>query len=158
KVLDFGIARLFQRADHTAVTGTATQAGVAVGTLRYMSPEQACAEPVGSASDVFSLGLVLFELATGRHAFSVGETSDVALISAILTAPTPIASQVNTTVPAVFDALLSAMLDKDPRRRPAAAEVEAALLAMSRASPVAHEAAPAPGLGQHSVGRERERA
>src|SRR5688572_23315065 len=56
KVLDFGLARLFTAHDgrSTAAVGGTTRVGTAVGTLRYMSPEQACAEPVGSATDVFS--------------------------------------------------------------------------------------------------------
>jgi predicted ATPase len=156
KVLDFGLARLFGANDgRTTAFGGATRAGEAVGTLRYMSPEQACAEPVGSATDVFSLGVMLFELATGTHPFSA--TSDVALVSAMLTAPTPSVSRSNPTLPTAFDALVSAMLEKDPRNRPTAADVEEALVGMTRSA-----GAPATldtqSVERQSVGRDRERA
>jgi len=62
-----------------------TRAGLAIGTLRYMSPEQARAEPVSGATDVFSLGVMLHEMATGRHPFAPaqGPGSDAALVGAL---------------------------------------------------------------------------
>jgi serine/threonine protein kinase len=70
KVLDFGLASLLPA---PAGSGTApdgvTGSGVLLGTVRYMSPEKARAEPVDAATDIFSLGLVLYELAAGRHPF-----------------------------------------------------------------------------------------
>jgi hypothetical protein len=72
KVLDFGLARRLPIAgvQISAPGNQATDPGTHVGTLRYMSPEQARTEPVGPASDIFSLGLVLYELATGQRPFS----------------------------------------------------------------------------------------
>jgi len=157
KVLDFGLARLFTAPDgRSKAPGGATRAGEAVGTLRYMSPEQACGEVVDSATDVFSLGLVLFELATGAHPFSA--SSDVALVSAMLTSATPSASGSNPGLPPAFDALLSAMLEKDPRHRPPAAEVETALLAITRDVGSVVSAVATRTTERHTVGRERERA
>src|SRR5262249_45533627 len=67
KVLDFGLARDF--AGQLAATLQPSAAGLPAGTLRYMSPEQLRDEAVTGASDVFSLGIVLYELAAGRHPF-----------------------------------------------------------------------------------------
>src|SRR5262249_6072803 len=67
KVLDFGLARLLSPPADPVAAGADTDLGTLVGTLSYMSPEQARTEPVGSATDVFSLGVVLYELTTGRH-------------------------------------------------------------------------------------------
>ncbi len=157
KVLDFGLARLFTAPDgRSKAPGGATRAGEAVGTLRYMSPEQACGENVDCATDVFSLGLVLFELATGAHPFSA--SSDIALVSAMLTSVPPSASGSNPGLPPAFDALLSAMLEKEPRHRPPAAEVETTLLAITRNTGSAVTTVATRTAERHTVGRERERA
>ena len=155
KVLDFGLARLFTASGGRSTAIGVTRAGTAVGTLRYMSPEQAYAEPVDSATDVFSLGVMLYELGTGEHPFPA--SSDVALVSAMLTAPTPSASRSNPALPAAFDALVSAMLEKDPRHRPSASDVEAMLLAIARDMSGRPAALEAQSVERHTVGRERER-
>jgi predicted ATPase len=156
KVLDFGLARLFTAVDgRSTMLPGATRTGTAVGTLRYMSPEQACAEAVDSATDVFSLGVMLFELATGAHPFSA--SSDVALVSAMLTAPTPSAVRCNPAVPPELDALLAAMLEKDARHRPTAADVEAAFASMSRDSGKMAMGRTVQARARHMVGRDRER-
>ncbi len=71
KVLDFSVACLLPTSPVQAVisTGEGTPSGTVVGTARYMSPEQARGETAGSPSDIFSLGIVLYELATGQHPF-----------------------------------------------------------------------------------------
>ena len=157
KVLDFGIARLVAARDGrtTAADAAPTVTGCAVGTLRYMSPEQACGEAVTGATDVFSLGLVLHELATGRHPFAAA--SDVAMVSAIITAPAPSPSESNPALPSEFDALLAWMLEKDAARRPTAAEVEGALAELARVPPCAAPAPRSAAPARHTVGRERER-
>ena len=81
KVLDFGIAQLTSTSDDTDMSRI-TQPGVVVGTMRYMSPEQAQGNQVTPASDIFSLGIVLYELAAGRHPFDA--SSDMAVLSARL--------------------------------------------------------------------------
>jgi len=74
--------------------------------------------------------MVLFELATGQHPFAT--TSDVAVVRALLTAPTPNPSRLNPAVPPVLDTLIARMLEKEASRRPAAAEVESVLLELAR--------------------------
>ena len=70
KVLDFGVAQLAPHAlDTDAETLQGTLPGTLLGTLKYMSPEQARGSAVSHASDIFALGIVLYELATGRHPF-----------------------------------------------------------------------------------------
>src|SRR5688572_1308496 len=157
KVLDFGIARLVatDAGRMTAAEALPTVVGRAVGTLRYMSPEQACGEAVTSATDIFSLGMVLHELATGTHPFAAA--SEVATVSAILTAPAPAPSASNPAVPAEFDALVARMLDKDPARRPAAAEVEMTLAEIARGPTVAVPGRKPTTSARHTVGREHER-
>jgi serine/threonine protein kinase len=113
KVLDFGLVKL---TEVEPVSGAAnTQLGVAMGTLAYMSPEQASGEPVDHRTDIWSLGVVLYELATGRKPFST-ETRQ-ATINAILSAqPTP-ATTVDATLPPDLDRILSKALDKDRELR-----------------------------------------
>jgi len=113
KVLDFGLVKL---AEVEPTPGTAnTQLGVAMGTLAYMSPEQASGEPVDHRTDIWSLGVVLYELATGRKPFST-ETRQ-ATINAILSAqPTP-ATTVDPNLPPDLDRILSKALDKDRELR-----------------------------------------
>src|SRR5258707_629124 len=82
KLLDFGLAKLDQSDSAGDATMTQTQAGVILGTAAYMSPEQAEGKPADARSDIFSFGLVLYEVLSGRRAF-VGETS-VSTIAAIL--------------------------------------------------------------------------
>src|SRR5688572_23255901 len=123
KILDFGIAQLAQRDLSDPESGTRiTQPGVVVGTMRYMSPEQAQGNPVTPASDIFSLGIVLYEMAAGRHPFDA--SSDMAVLSAIILRDTVPPSKINSRIPAVFDSLVMRMLEKNPAERPSAVEVD----------------------------------
>jgi Tol biopolymer transport system component len=115
KLLDFGLAR--KVTTETIALGS----GLALGTLRYMSPEQARTEPLTPASDVFSLGLVLYELLAGRHAFPAASPLDTA--QGILEKEAVAPSSLNPHVPAGLDLLVRAMLAKAPSARPTAAEV-----------------------------------
>jgi eukaryotic-like serine/threonine-protein kinase len=124
KLLDFGLARKVT-ADAIAVGG-----GLALGTLRYMSPEQACAESLTPASDVFSLGLVLYELLAGRHAFPASSALDTA--QGILEKEPVAPSSFHPQVPARLDRLVHAMLAKTPSARPTAAEVEQTLSELTK--------------------------
>jgi serine/threonine protein kinase len=121
KLLDFGIARLTSPPTGSGIGAPAfaTRAGVVVGTPRYMSPEQIRGESATAASDVFALGAVLYELATGQHA------------SERLALGTPPAS-----AHAISD-LIERMLEQTPALRPRAAEIEAALQPAGRAAAAA---------------------
>jgi serine/threonine protein kinase/tetratricopeptide (TPR) repeat protein len=125
KVLDFGIAQLGERGDGKPEDTRLTQPGMVVGTMRYMSPEQATGAQVTSASDIFSLGIVLYELAAGRHPFD--SSSDMGTLSSIILRDPLPPSRVNSRVPESFDELIMRMLAKDPAGRPTATEVHETL-------------------------------
>ena len=156
KVLDFGIAQLSQTdGAESGNDSRLTRPGMVVGTMRYMSPEQATAGEVTSASDIFSLGIVLYELAAGRHPFDA--SSDMAVLSSIILREAPPASRFNPRLPRDLDALLSRMLSKTPASRPSAIEVATLLGAMAEpvtATPNAASSAPR----NETVGRELEKA
>jgi predicted ATPase/predicted Ser/Thr protein kinase len=142
KVLDFGLARHLPSFSPTVPGGGRdTDPGALLGTVAYMSPEQSQSQPADSASDVFSLGVVLYELATGTHPFD-GD-SPLAVLSAIVSHRPPPPSRLNPDVPPALDGLIEAMLQKDQRLRPTADEVESALAALS--APAPGPTAPAPG-------------
>jgi eukaryotic-like serine/threonine-protein kinase len=123
KILDFGLARLLPQG--VSPDSFLTERSQLVGTARYMSPEQARGQHVGPPSDVFSLGLILYEMAAGHHPFPAD--SLLGMLHAIVsTMPAP-PSEWNQDISAPVDNLILAMLDKDAARRPTAAEVDAAL-------------------------------
>jgi len=119
KVMDFGIAKRTFPKDaaltKTITKDTLTQEGSIIGTLAYMSPEQARGESVDSRSDIFSLGIMLYELLTGRNPFS--RTNTVETISAILKdQPSPINIRPRKLNP-VLEGILNKCLDKNPQKR-----------------------------------------
>ena len=113
KVLDFGLAKLF--VEGLGVGGLETQEGRLLGTPAYMSPEQAEGAPVDARSDIFSLGVVLFELATGQRPFE-GESA-MRVVSAVLSAPAPDLARLRPDLPARFVRIVSRCLSKDRSRR-----------------------------------------
>jgi predicted ATPase len=136
---------------------TLTVAGLALGTARYMSPEQACGEEVEAPSDLFSLGIMLYELATGVHPFAA--TSDLALIGAIITRDPVPPARLRPELPSELSDLVLAMLEKAPARRPTADDLSRALGAMTSGARARVEAGPAPAAPeQHVVGRRSELA
>ena len=116
KVLDFGLAKLMERApldqgETLTQESTQTQGGMVMGTIAYMSPEQATARPLDHRTDIFSLGVVLYEMLAGRRPFR-GE-SPVETMSAIIHDPAPALSH----HPPEVDEILAKALAKDPKDR-----------------------------------------
>ncbi|MDP3501292.1 MAG: protein kinase [Myxococcales bacterium] len=109
KVLDFGVARV--QVDNESIGQTA--AGIVVGTPQYMSPEQAKAIVVDVRSDIYSLGLILHELMTGKPAFT-GETPPIVMVKQVTELPPPLPDW----VPEELKDLVFDMLEKDPADRP----------------------------------------
>ena len=125
KILDFGLARLVHEAEGRASLEV-TNPGQVLGTAAYMSPEQVRADNVGAASDVFSLGIIFYEMATGQHPFCAD--SLMATLHAIHSqTPVPPSAR-NPHLPQPLETLILAMLHKDASIRPTAAEVDAALM------------------------------
>jgi tetratricopeptide (TPR) repeat protein len=160
KVLDFGLAKQTTRA-HTDVTasldgpsssGSDSEAGSTAGTAPYMSPEQALGEPLDARSDLFSLGVVLYEMATGKRPFS-GATP-AALFDAILRqAPRP-PTQLQRTVPPELEHIIYKALEKDRKLRyQSAAEVRTDLRRLRRDTESAHYSTAA--AARASLGRTR---
>jgi eukaryotic-like serine/threonine-protein kinase len=131
KLLDFGLAAVTAPSD---VSASLTNPGTAVGTVLYMSPEQALGDPLDGRTDIFSLGVVMYEMITGRRAFDGRSTT--AIVDAILHAhPADLGVAEPSIVPRDLRRLLARMLDKDRERRPAsAAEVAAQLHATQSGS------------------------
>ncbi|MBM3308101.1 MAG: tetratricopeptide repeat protein [Candidatus Eisenbacteria bacterium] len=116
KILDFGLAKLLAAPEAGDTTGamTLTEAGVVLGTARYMSPEQAQGRPADARSDVFSAGAVLYEMAAGRPAFPGDGRLDV-LYAVVTRAPDPIPDE--GSFPAAFTAVVARALAKEPDDR-----------------------------------------
>ena len=124
KLLDFGLAKAFEppvaavgqsALETTPKPGGLTEEGTFLGTLQYTSPEQLEGRPADARSDLFALGMLLFEMTTGRKAFA--GSSHVALASAILHQQPPAISSLNPTLPAPLDRLVRSCLAKDPDDR-----------------------------------------
>jgi serine/threonine protein kinase/Flp pilus assembly protein TadD len=145
KILDFGLAKLMptrQHAESVGATSMRTQThglneeyltspGSSIGTIVYMSPEQARGEELDARSDLFSLGVVLYEMATGSVPFS-GATSAVIFDGILHSAPAP-AKELNARLPLAIDNILGKALEKDPGLRcQTAAELRADLKRLKR--------------------------
>jgi tRNA A-37 threonylcarbamoyl transferase component Bud32 len=152
KLLDFGVAKFLDGSTQV------TEAGMVIGTPGYMSPEQCTGDPLANTSDIYALGVLAFELLTGRHPFSRENNARV-LVQHLVEVPPPVSS-VAAHLPCALDAPVSAMLEKDPTQRPqsAKAAVEALRQALLSAPP---ERRAAPGgrlggmAGRSHAGRRR---
>lgn len=110
KVMDFGIARAMQ----SGVTSM-TQTGMVVGTPQYLSPEQALGRAVDARSDLYSVGIMLFQLVTGRLPFDAD--SPLAIAYAHVQEEPVAASSINSALPPAVDALIARALKKNPNER-----------------------------------------
>jgi hypothetical protein len=158
KVLDFGLARLpeVETASATTHAGTETNPGVLLGTMAYMSPEQARGAPAAAPADVFALGITLYEMAAGRRPF-VAPTMPAVLTAILMEEPVPL-SRLNPSVPPGLESLIHRMLAKDPDRRPSAGEVEEELALLAAGEPRGTPVQRSPVLAERrTVGREAER-
>jgi serine/threonine-protein kinase len=112
KVLDFGIAKIMQSS--TLDSSDLTTAGLMIGTLDYMSPEQILGAEITVATDIYTLGIVMFEMISGKRPFATANTPAAALAAA-LEAPPPLSSLV--PVPAELDRIVWTCLKGEPTQR-----------------------------------------
>jgi serine/threonine protein kinase/Tol biopolymer transport system component len=148
KVLDFGLAKLSGRqgvisGDQDAKSyWTETEAGVLIGTTRYMSPEQARGLRLDTRTDLFSLGVVMYEMMAGRPPF-VGETATDVIIAIVETEPTPLSQCAN--VPAELEKIVAKALSKNVEARyQTASELENDLKRLKRRLPTETDLVPEP--------------
>src|SRR5579859_2407056 len=148
KVLDFGLAKIAdpagarsEAADQPTIEDpNLTSPGTALGTVAYMSPEQALGKPLDPRSDLFSLGLTLYEMATGKQAFS-GNTS-AAIFDAILHSTPASAARLSPSLPSDLDRVIAKLMEKDPDLRyQSAADLRADLKRVHRDISSGHTAA-----------------
>jgi TolB-like protein len=152
KILDFGLARSVSPV-HDSATMAQTMPGTILGTAPYMSPEQVLGRPAGPASDVFSMGTLLYELLTGTHPF-VAE-SPVETMHRILHEVPPAPSTVARGVPPELDFIVLKTLAKDPARRYATArELDVDLETVeARMAPAATAASPTKATADRAAGK-----
>ncbi len=153
KLADFGLAKLWEATDSLTETQTRsagqTRPGMIVGTMAYMSPEQAAGQPVDARSDLFSFGVVLYELVAGRRPFD-GAT-DLERLQALISRPAPPLSDASPDLPAELRNVVEKALEKDPAERyQTARELVIDLRRLTRAST---ETKPAPAAAIVTRGR-----
>lgn len=148
KVLDFGVARLV---DNGPVEGeenwqTLTRQGSLVGTPRYMAPEQISFEPVTTRTDLYALGVVLYEMAVGKPPFPCNSVRE-ALNEHLFEEPVPPTKLLEHPFPASLERIILALLAKEPKERPQHASDVAALLneALTSTAPAPEPSTPLPG-------------
>ncbi len=149
KVLDFGIAR------HTSAT-TLTEEGSTVGTVAYMSPEQTRGQPVDGRTDIWSLGVLIYEMVTGRKPF-VGAYDQAIMYSILNEDPEPLTA-IRTGVPMELEVAVSKALEKDPedryqRARELRIDLDRLARGTSRTTVVASSPKTSPRRPDHSVRR-----
>ena len=128
KLLDFGIAKLLRRSDEGMGQ---TRTGAPIGTPYYMSPEQCRSKGVDARTDLYAMGVIIFEMFTGRLPFAGADYIDT--VNAHLSAPPPLPTDF-ADLPVDLEALILGCLEKDPDRRPQRAEELSATLRQLEAS------------------------
>jgi len=162
KVLDFGLAKLSavkaaraSDAEDTHLADGATSVGTMLGTVAYMSPEQARGGDIDGRSDLFSFGVVLYEMSTGHLPFP--GKAPIAIFEELLTKNPPPASSVNHAIPAEFDHIVAKALEKDRDvRYQTAADLRSDLKRLKRASEL--HSVPAMPAAMMSAAPPRRRA
>ena len=161
KVLDFGLAKLSEKERQvaegsqadvdaptlTSLEQTLTHLGVTMGTIGYMSPEQALGEELDARSDLFSLGVVLYEMATGRRPFP-GDTTEIVYEGLLNRTPSPAAS-LNPELPPEADRIIRKALEKDRHLRYQTADDMLVDLRRLRRDTPPHEAGSSPPREAH---------
>ena len=118
KILDFGIAKLMNAALDDAQTFKST-AGIVVGTPDYMSPEQAMGQQVDHRSDIYAVGVILFEMVAGRRPFEAETAREIMVKHMMVTPPRPSRFRsVTSPVPPALEDVIMSCLKKEPRDRP----------------------------------------
>jgi TolB-like protein/Tfp pilus assembly protein PilF len=115
KVLDFGLAKLLRPVTEATLTETFTEPQAVIGTLPYMAPEQLRGEKVDARTDIYALGMVLYEMATGQRAF--GDELPTKLIDAILHRPPPPPGRLNPPLSPKLEDIILKCLEKNPENR-----------------------------------------
>ncbi len=126
KLIDFGLARPIERAEELTRTGSA------MGTPLYMSPEQAAGKKVDHRTDLYALGIILFQLATGKYPYQNVNQGAFALITELASPePLPDVRTLAPNVPEILAKLISRLMDKNPEHRPASADEVLAIFKQS---------------------------
>ena len=146
KIVDFGIANLREATDETRLTG----ADQFIGTIAYASPEQLAAGTIDQRSDVYSLGVVVFEMLTGRVPFDGHDA--IAIVTAHLSSPVPRPSQFRPQLPAWVDLVVGRALEKRPADRwQSMADFGAAIAAGDGRPTVASDGTPSALLATYDI-------
>jgi len=162
KVLDFGVAKLVTPRqagkdvtdDSTTTDRPLTSSGELVGTVEYMSPEQVRSEEVDARTDLFSLGVVLYEMATGQQVFS-GDSLG-AVVNSILHRVPPSLRLFNLELPPKFEEIVSKAIEKDPALRyQSASDLRADLQRLKRVTESEQEESQFAVAGPYVVGKRR---
>lgn len=115
KILDFGLATLQSRVDGLRTNAGTTASAVIAGTAGYIAPEQLKDEPADARADLFAVGVILYEMLSGRHPFRCASTLDT--LNAVLTVSPPDLSAANEQVPASLSSVVMRLLEKAPSVR-----------------------------------------